>query len=172
MGGSAKVVQGPWGRPDPRAAAANAPAAAASSSVEPGSVGPELVRTPGGASRIVLGFLVRECAVALGHAPSPAELAAWANARGDDKGACCLFGRAITVDEARIILRHPGREVTVRGERYAPGGSASVSAAELAPGTDESSGVTATDSSSPEASRGAPERGERDGAAVDSPSDV
>ncbi len=168
MAESAKVVQGPWGRADPRAAAASPSAAAAGS-----LAAPAVVRTPAGASRIVLGFLVRECAVDLGHVPSAVELAAWANARGDDKGACCLFGRAITVEEARVILRHPGREVTVRGDRYAKGGSASMPAvADLASGSDESSGEVARYGSSPDASRLEPEGDPRDHVASDSPSDV
>ena len=66
----------------------------------------------------MLGFLVRECVVALGHAPTPEELAAWANGCRDERGPFCLFGRAITPAEARVILRHPGREVTVRAERF------------------------------------------------------
>jgi hypothetical protein len=62
----------------------------------------------------VLGFVVRECSVALGHPPSPRELADWANHQADDRGEFCLFGRAITESEAAVILKHPAREVTVR----------------------------------------------------------
>jgi hypothetical protein len=69
--------------------------------------------------RIMLGFVVRQCAVALGHAPTADELAAWANDQRDARGRYRIFGRAITSDEARVILRHPGRLVTVRpGERW------------------------------------------------------
>jgi hypothetical protein len=69
--------------------------------------------------RIMLGFVVRRCAVALGHAPTPDELAVWANDQRDARGRYRIFGRAITVDEARVILRHPGRLVTIRpGERW------------------------------------------------------
>jgi len=64
--------------------------------------------------RIMLGFVVRQCAVALGHAPSAEELAGWANEQRDARGRYRIFGRAITVDEARVVLRHPGRLVTVR----------------------------------------------------------
>jgi hypothetical protein len=64
--------------------------------------------------KMMLGFVVRQCAVALGHAPTPAELAEWANNQRDGRRRYCIFGRAISVDEARIILRHPGRPVTVR----------------------------------------------------------
>lgn len=69
--------------------------------------------------RIMLGFVVRQCAVALGHAPTPDELAAWANEQRDERGRYCIFGRAITADDARVILRHPSRLVTVRpGPRW------------------------------------------------------
>jgi hypothetical protein len=69
--------------------------------------------------RIMLGFVVRQCAVALGHAPTPAELAEWANNQRDTRGRYRIFGRAITPDEARVLMRHPGRLVTVRpGPRW------------------------------------------------------
>ena len=72
--------------------------------------------------KIMLGFVVRQCAVALGRAPTPAELAEWANDQRDARGRYRMFGRAITVDEARVILRHPGRVVTVRpGARWCLG---------------------------------------------------
>ncbi len=64
--------------------------------------------------KMMLGFVVRRCAVALGHAPSAAEFAQWANeqeARGEP---CCLFGRPITEKEAAVILRHPERPVSAR----------------------------------------------------------
>jgi hypothetical protein len=69
--------------------------------------------------RIMLGFVVRQCAVALGHAPTPDELADWANNQRDARGAYHIFGRPITRDDARLILQHPGRLVTVRpGPRW------------------------------------------------------
>jgi hypothetical protein len=69
--------------------------------------------------RIMLGFVVRQCAVALGHAPSADELAQWANEQRDERGRYCIFGRAISPDEARVILKHPSRLVTVRpGPRW------------------------------------------------------
>ena len=72
--------------------------------------------------RIMLGFVVRQCAVALGHAPTPDELARWANEQRDARGRYGIFGRPITPDEARVILRHPGRLVTVRPTaRWMPG---------------------------------------------------
>lgn len=69
--------------------------------------------------RIMLGFVVRQCAVALGHSPTATELADWANTQSDERGDFCIFGRAITVTEAAVMLRHPGRPVTVRpGPRW------------------------------------------------------
>jgi len=64
--------------------------------------------------RIMLGFVVRQCAVALGHPPSAVELTEWANNQRDERGRYRIFGRAITVEDATVILRHPGRMVTVR----------------------------------------------------------
>jgi hypothetical protein len=70
--------------------------------------------------RIMLGFVVRQCAVALGHPPSATELCEWANNQRDAYGRYRIFGRAITAAEAAVILRHPGRMVTVRpGPRWA-----------------------------------------------------
>lgn len=69
--------------------------------------------------KMMLGFVVRRCAVAVGHEPSPEEFAAWANNYPEGDRLVCLFGRAISITEARVILRHPGRPVTARGA--APG---------------------------------------------------
>ncbi len=69
---------------------------------------------PSALPKMMLGFVVRRCTVAVGHAPSPEEFAAWANSQQDGERTFCLFGRAITVHEARLILRHPGRPVTAR----------------------------------------------------------
>jgi len=69
--------------------------------------------------RMMLGFVVRQCANSLGHPPTAHELAEWANNQIDATGRYNIFGRAITVDEARVILRHPSRMVTVRpGRRW------------------------------------------------------
>jgi hypothetical protein len=69
--------------------------------------------------RIMLGFVVRQCARRLGHSPQPEELAEWANNQRDERGCYHIFGRAISPDEARIILSHPERLVTVRpGPRW------------------------------------------------------
>jgi hypothetical protein len=64
--------------------------------------------------KMMLGFVVRRCAVDMGHHPSPEEFAAWANNYKDRDRTCCLFGRPLTVDEARVILRHRSRLVTAR----------------------------------------------------------
>ena len=51
---------------------------------------------------------------------SAMELAEWANNQRDARGRYRIFGRAITADEASVVLRHPGRLVTVRpGPRWA-----------------------------------------------------
>ena len=67
--------------------------------------------------RMMIGFVVRRCVLELGRRPTPAEFAAWANG-----GDACLFGRQISVDEARVILRHQARLVTAKsasaGEQY------------------------------------------------------
>jgi len=65
--------------------------------------------------KMMLGFIVRRCTVALGHAPTPAEFAAWANSQRREGKAACLFGRPITEREAAVILRHPARPVSARG---------------------------------------------------------
>ncbi|MFQ5668325.1 MAG: hypothetical protein ACE5I7_18090 [Candidatus Binatia bacterium] len=64
--------------------------------------------------KVMLGFVVRRCAVALGHRPTPQELATWANNYRDGERSVRLFGRPISVQEAALILRHPGRAVTAR----------------------------------------------------------
>jgi len=64
--------------------------------------------------RIMLGFVVRQCARGIGHLPRPEELADWANNQRDERGRYHIFGRPISTEEARIILRHPDRLVTVR----------------------------------------------------------
>jgi hypothetical protein len=64
--------------------------------------------------KMMLGFVVRRCTVDVGHHPSPEEFAAWANNYKDRDRTYCLFGRPLTVDEARVILRHRSRLVTAR----------------------------------------------------------
>jgi len=63
--------------------------------------------------RMMLGFVVRQCAVELGHAPDATELAQWANNRRGFGGSYNVFGRAISVDEAQLILRSPERVVAI-----------------------------------------------------------
>ncbi|HZR82300.1 MAG TPA: hypothetical protein VFD92_14500 [Candidatus Binatia bacterium] len=110
MSEPAKILRGPW-----RAPVASRPAPENGSEARAPAPADEL-----GPNRMHLGFVVRECAVALGHAPSPAELAWWANHQMDERGEFRLFGREISTAEARIILKHPGRAVTVRPERARP----------------------------------------------------
>lgn len=69
--------------------------------------------------KMMLGFVVRRCTAALGRAPSPEELAEWANNYREGDRTVCLFGRKISAAEARLILRHPGRPVTARGAKPA-----------------------------------------------------
>jgi hypothetical protein len=75
---------------------------------------PVMATGPSALPKMMLGFVVRRCAVAVGHDPSAEEFAAWANAQQDGDRSFCLFGRPISVHEARLILRHPGRPVTAR----------------------------------------------------------
>ncbi|HEY8514594.1 MAG TPA: hypothetical protein VIS07_03665 [Candidatus Binatia bacterium] len=114
MSDGAQIIRGPWpalrGAGDPRANGA-----AAEDAGEPSSRDGRRDLLTGG--KMMLGFVVRECAVELGHDPTPAELAEWANHQRDERGEFCLFGRAITPEEARVILKHPGRPVSVRESR-------------------------------------------------------
>lgn len=59
--------------------------------------------------KMMLGFVVRRCVVALGHQPTAAEFADWANS-----GNVRLFGRPITEADAGVILRHRARLVTAK----------------------------------------------------------
>ena len=69
--------------------------------------------------KMMLGFVVRRCAVALGHEPSPEEFAAWANHYTEDGRTYHLFGRPISPGEAKLILRHPARTVTAKSATVA-----------------------------------------------------
>lgn len=109
MSDKAEVIRGPW-----PALRADGDPRVPNAAVEDGA---KDAPDPIAAGKMMLGFVVRECTVALGHPPSPAELAEWANHQQDDRGEFCLFGRAITPAEARVILAHPGRPVSVRPER-------------------------------------------------------
>ena len=99
----AEILQGPWAAPKRPEPAEQAPSGAASAP-----------------RKVVLGMVVRECAVDLGHDPSARELATWANNQRDSRGDYCLFGKEISDAEATVILKNPAREVTVRPARAAP----------------------------------------------------
>jgi hypothetical protein len=62
--------------------------------------------------KMMIGFVVRRCAVELGRMPTASEFAAWANA-GDTRPAH-VFGRPISIAEAQLILRHQARLVSAR----------------------------------------------------------
>lgn len=64
---------------------------------------------------MMIAFVVRRCTIALGHRPTAAEFAAWAN--GGDLGARRVFGRPISEQEAQVILRHQARLVSARSAR-------------------------------------------------------
>lgn len=64
--------------------------------------------------KMMLGFVIRRCAAALGHDPTPTEFAQWANAYVDGERNVHLFGRPISETEAQIMLRHRGRPVAAR----------------------------------------------------------
>lgn len=74
--------------------------------------------------KMMLGFIVRRCAAELGHMPSPHEFAAWANEQKQNGRCFCLFGKPISPIAAKIMLRQPGRLVTVRPEGLATIGKA------------------------------------------------
>ena len=60
--------------------------------------------------RMMLAFVVRQCAIDLGHTPDADELASWANERHGGR----VFGRSISRGEAALILRNPERLVAIR----------------------------------------------------------
>ena len=70
-------------------------------------------------SKMMLGFIVRRCAADLGHAPTPAEFAAWANGQAAKGSSHCLFGKEISPAAAQIMFKQPGRMVTVSAEGMA-----------------------------------------------------
>ncbi len=82
--------------------------------------------------KMMLGFVIRRCAVALGHDPTPAEFAEWANSYSDGDRKVCLFGRPISEVEARVMLRHRSRAVAARSaspsEQLTDAPTASISA--------------------------------------------
>jgi hypothetical protein len=118
VSGDARVIRGPWlERARERAAdeACTGDVACAADAEQASGAKPNL-----GGNKMMLGFIVRDCAVALGHAPSAEEFAAWANHQSDERGEFRLFGRAISVAQARVMLKHLARPVTVRPQRLRP----------------------------------------------------
>lgn len=101
MAENGTVLRGPWRK----------------SSVDPALQRPTLAEGDAPV-RVLLGFLTKECALALGHSPDAGELADWANHQRDQRGLYCLFGRKISRADATVILKHPKREVTVRRARF------------------------------------------------------
>lgn len=73
-------------------------------------------RKPPPPPKMMLGFIVRRCAVDLGHNPTPDEFAAWANEHGETGQRYCLFGKPISSSAAKVMFSQPGRLVTVRPE--------------------------------------------------------
>ena len=69
-----------------------------------------------GESKVMLGFIVRRCAADIGHVPSPAEFATWANGQTQNGKCFCLFGKEISPSAAKIMFSQPGRLVTVSEE--------------------------------------------------------
>jgi hypothetical protein len=72
-----------------------------------------------GPPKMMLGFIVRRCAVDLGHMPSPDEFATWANEQKQNGRRFCLFGKPISSMAAKVMFKQPGRLVTVRAEGFA-----------------------------------------------------
>jgi hypothetical protein len=80
---------------------------------------------------MMIGFVVRRCAVELGRAPTAAEFASWANTYRDTGGQSArVFGRSISETEAHLILKHQGRLVSAKS---AAGGEEYVELQEVAP---------------------------------------
>jgi hypothetical protein len=65
--------------------------------------------------KMMIGFVVRRCAVELGRTPTASEFAQWANKhRGEEGEHGRIFGRSITEGEARLILAHQARLVSAK----------------------------------------------------------
>jgi hypothetical protein len=72
-----------------------------------------------GDAKIMLGFIVRRCAADIGHTPTPAEFATWANGQQQNGKRLCLFGKEISPSIAKVMFSQPGRLVTVSAEGLA-----------------------------------------------------
>ena len=72
-----------------------------------------------GEAKVMLGFIVRRCAADIGHPPSPAEFATWANGQAQNGKHLCLFGKEISPAIAKVMFSQPGRLVTVSAEGLA-----------------------------------------------------
>ena len=70
-------------------------------------------------AKMMLGFIVRRCAADIGHPPSPAEFATWANGQAQNGKHLCLFGKEISPAIAKVMFGQPGRLVTVSAEGLA-----------------------------------------------------
>ena len=75
---------------------------------------PRSTRPLTSSAKMMLAFVIRQCEIDLGHPPTAAELAAWANKGGRSGRQVSLFGRPISEAEARIILRRPSRLVSAK----------------------------------------------------------
>ena len=62
--------------------------------------------------KMSIAFVIRRCIMELGHAPTAAEFADWANR--DDGISLRPFGRSITEREAMAMLRNQDRLVSAR----------------------------------------------------------
>jgi hypothetical protein len=70
-------------------------------------------------AKIMLGFIVRRCAADIGHTPTPAEFATWANGQQQNGKRLCLFGKEISPSIAKVMFNQPGRLVSVSAEGLA-----------------------------------------------------
>ena len=103
----AEVIRGPW----PALRAGGDPRACRVPREAPVREAPD----PIAAGKMMLGFVVRECTVALGRAPTRPSSPMGQSPAGRPRR-FCLFGRAITAAEAHVILAHPDAR-PVRPER-------------------------------------------------------
>jgi hypothetical protein len=72
-------------------------------------------------NKVMLGFIVRRCAVDLGHSPTPDEFAARANEQEENGQRFSIFGQPISPSAAKVMLRHLGRLVAVHSDSLLQG---------------------------------------------------